>query len=292
MSHPTPAGEILSSRWCGISLKANHYQSVLESRPEVAFFEVHAENYMVDGGAHHHFLKEISSHYPLSVHGVGLSLGTADGIDLDHLERLAKLVETYQPFLVSEHLAWAADNGTYLNDLLPVPLTAESLAIIADNIQRVQDRLGRQILVENPSSYMAFTHSQIPEPDFLMELTEKTRCGLLLDLNNIVVSGSNLGIGSDHWLNTIDPALVHEIHLAGHDSREVDGVTIKIDDHGSRVSDEVLDLYESWLARAGSVPTLIEWDSNIPSLDILTQEALRAEKITSKITQQKGYAHA
>lgn len=288
MSTHKPAGEILSSRRCGISLKADHYQAVLTSRPDVAFFEIHAENYMVEGGAHHHFLRDIASHYPLSIHGVGLSLGTADGIDSGHLERLANLIDRYQPFLVSEHLAWAADNGTYLNDLLPVPLTTESLTIIADNIKRVQDRLGRQILVENPSSYMAFKHSHIPEPDFLMELTAKTECGLLLDLNNIAVSASNLGTQTDCWTKTIDPALVGEIHLAGHDSRVVNGVTIKIDDHGSPISLEVFDLFNAWIARSGAVPTLMEWDSNIPALDVLVQEAVKVDSVIAHQAKQQS----
>ncbi len=266
----------------GISLKAQHYTDVLESRPSVGFFEVHAENYMVDGGPHHHFLSEIRQHYPLSVHGVGMSLGSAEGLDMDHVHRFRTIVETYDPFVVSDHLAWSRTGDTYLNDLLPVPLTHEALAVVVDNIKTLQDALSRQILVENPSSYLGFTHSEMGEADFLAEMAERADCGLLLDANNVFVSARNFGFDATRYIDTLPLNRVGEIHLAGHLTRDIDGVELRIDDHGHPVPDDVWALYADIVGKAGFRPTLVEWDTNIPPLDDLVAEAHKADAVMSR----------
>lgn len=256
----------------GCSLKPAHYQTILERDAKVDFFEIHAENYMHDGGAHWQYLDQISEKHAISLHGVGLSLGSADGLDPFHLERFRTVFERTRPALVSEHLAWSVSGGVYLNDLLPLPLTRESLAIVTDNVKRVQDKIGVAILVENPSLYVGFSHSEIPETDFLSYLADRSGCGLLLDINNVVVSASNLGFDARDYLHAFDVDRVGEIHLAGHVTRSVDGAIVKIDDHGSHVSDEVLDLYADVVAKSGTRPTLIEWDANIPAFPVFEQQ--------------------
>lgn len=262
----------------GIGLKSQHYGKILDEKPPVSFFEIHAENYMVEGGAHHRILSEIAKDYPLSVHGVGLSLGSVEGIDDNHLERLATVVDRYKPWLVSEHLAWSVSGGTYLNDLLPIPYTQESLDVVVANVSKAQDRIGRQILVENPSSYMAFDSSSMLELDFLISLTINSGCGLLVDVNNIYVSACNNGWSAEDYINAIPGDLVGEIHLAGHTKRDIEGTILRIDDHGSPVCDEVWKLYANLVARIGMRPTLVEWDNDIPSLDIWVGQAQMAQK--------------
>lgn len=263
----------------GVSLKSQYYQLVLENAPSVAFFEIHAENYMIGGGAHHRFLEAIAEKYPLSIHGVGMSLGSAEGIDADHIQRFKDLVDRYNPTLVSEHLAWSVEGGHYLNDLLPLPLNKDSLQTVVDNVKTVQDALGQRILIENPSSYMAFAVSNIPEVEFLTNVAEQTECGLLLDVNNVFVSGKNMGWSAEDYIDSVPVDLVGEIHLAGHLIREVDGVELRIDDHGSAVSDDVWALYERLVKRSGAKATLIEWDNNIPDFDVLQTEADKAYRI-------------
>jgi len=270
----------------GVGLKTQHYDDVLSSKPALAFFEVHAENYMMPGGAHHRYLEAISETYPLSLHGVGMSLGSAEGLDKAHLRQFKALVERYRPWLVSEHLAWSRMGGTYLNDLLPLPLNQHSLEVVRDNVNAMQDAIGRRILVENPSSYLAFTGSDMPEIEFLVALAERTGCGLLLDVNNVFVSGKNMEWNVSAYLENVPAALVGEIHLAGHVTKEVDGQTIRIDDHGSRVSEDVWDLYESLVGRIGPRPTLIEWDSDIPTFDELLEEAGRAREVMNCVLAQ------
>ncbi len=262
----------------GIGLKAQHMAEILEERPALGFLEIHAENYMGDGGAPHRWLSAIAEHYPLSVHGVGLSLGGAQPLDGGHLEKLARVVERYRPRLVSEHLAWSVMGGHYLNDLLPIPYDEESLAIVADHVGQVQDRLGRPILVENPAVYVAFD-STLAEPQFLSELVGRTGCGLLVDLNNIHVSHRNVGLEIETYLDALPRHAVGEIHLAGHHVRRIGNSEILIDDHGSAVRAEVWDLYRQAVARFGAVPTLIERDSDIPALSVLLEEAGTANRI-------------
>jgi len=262
----------------GIGLKAQHMAEILETRPALGFLEIHAENYMGDGGAPHRWLSAIAEHYPLSVHGVGLSLGGAQPLDLDHLEKLASLVEQYEPRLVSEHLAWSVMGGHYLNDLLPIPYDEESLALVAAHVEQVQDRLGRQILIENPAVYVAFDGT-LAEPQFLAELARRTGCGLLLDVNNIYVSHHNVGLEIEPYLDTLPRQAVGEIHLAGHHVRRIGDAEIRIDDHGSAVCTEVWDLYRQAVARFGAVPALIERDSDIPALSVLLEEVETADRI-------------
>lgn len=264
----------------GIGLKREHYRSIIESRPAVGWFEVHAENYMGAGGPPHRALEAIRRDYPLSIHAVGLGLGSADPLDTAHLTRLRQLIDRYEPGLVSEHLTWSTIDGCYLGDLLPIPYDDETLAHLADRVSRTQDWLGRSILIENPSGYVGFAETTMDEADFLVELATRTGCGLLLDINNIAVGAANLGFCSLGYMQRIPPALVGEIHLAGHRTEIRENMMLRVDDHGSAVGEEVWNLYRWFLRRAGhGMPTLIEWDNNIPPLDRLMAEAERANHI-------------
>lgn len=263
----------------GIGLKAQHYQEILESGPALGWFEVHPENYMGAGGAPHHYLTRIRERYPLSLHGVGMSLGSAVPPDRDHLARLKTLVDRYEPGLVSEHLAWSAFDGVFLNDLLPLPLTYETLSHVVTHVDEVQETLGRRVLIENPSTYVRARGDEMIEPDFLTELARRTGCGLLLDINNVYVSACNHDFDAKTYLERIEPELVGEIHLAGHAVERVAGGELRIDDHGSQVCEAVWALYGGFIARAGVKPTLIEWDTDVPSLGTLQDEARRAQAI-------------
>jgi uncharacterized protein (UPF0276 family) len=263
----------------GIGLRFPHHRHVAETRPATAWFEVHAENYMA-GGAPLAYLETIRRDYPISLHAVGLSLGSADPLDADHLARLKTLTDRIQPGLVSDHMSWSAIDGVYLADLLPLPYTEEALAVVADNIDRVQTALGRAILVENPSTYLSFTASIIDEPEFLAELARRTGCGILCDVNNIYVSARNLGADPYDYFPALVAAPIGEIHLAGHAVRQLDGAQeIRIDDHGSAVAPEVWALYAHALSLFGPVPTLIEWDTGIPAFSVLEVEAAQARQL-------------
>lgn len=277
-SHPTLG--------VGIGLRAPHVAEVLATRPALGWLEVHAENYM-GGGPALVALEQLRSDYPLSIHGVGLSLGSAEALNTRHLARLRRLVQRLEPALVSEHLAWSIAEGLYLNHLLPLPYTEETLDIVAQHITQTQDVLQRRILLENPSNYLRFAHSVIPEPEFLSALVQRTGCGLLCDVNNIYVSSCNLGGDPVAYLDTLPAAAVGEIHLAGHAVNEADGQTIVIDDHGAPVVEAVWALYAEALVRYGPVSTLIEWDTNIPDLAVLRQEAHTATQY-----QQQAREHA
>ncbi len=270
--HPIPAS-------AGIGLRFPHHALVRESRPAVGWLEVHSENYLGGGKPLEH-LDAIRRDYPISLHGVGLSLGSAEGIDARHLARLARLVERIEPALVSEHLAWSISDGRYHGELLPLPLTEESLDVVCRNVDAMQQGLGRRVLVENPSSYLQFRHSSIPEWEFLTALATRTGCALLCDVNNVFVSASNLGFDAAEYLAHLRADLVAEIHLAGHRQRRLeDGRTIRIDDHGSRVCAEVWELYARATRLFGPVPTLIEWDTNVPALCVLLEEAAKADAV-------------
>ncbi|HZT21185.1 MAG TPA: DUF692 domain-containing protein [Dongiaceae bacterium] len=265
----------------GIGLRAPHLASVVAAPPAVGFLEVHAENYM-GGGPGLRALERLGGERALSLHGVGLSLGGTEGPEPEHLERLAGLAGRLEPALVSEHLSWSAAEGVYLNDLLPLPYTEEALEVVARHVERVQERLGRPILLENPSSYLAYCHSTIPEPAFLAALAERTGCGILCDLNNIVVSARNLGFAPLAYLDGLPGAAIGEYHLAGHSAQAVAGREILIDDHGSAVSAEVWALYGAALRRFGWRPTLIEWDSRLPALPVLLAEAGTADALAAE----------
>jgi uncharacterized protein (UPF0276 family) len=263
----------------GIGLRAPHVAEVLATRPGVAWLEVHAENYF-GGGPAVRALGRIRADYPIALHGVGLSVGGADDPDAGHLRRLRRLADALEPLLVSEHLSWSSVGDTYLNHLLPLPYTEESLACVADHVTRAQGALGRRILLENPSAYLRFVDSTIPEPEFLGEIARRTGCGLLCDVNNLHVSAHNLGFDPIAYLDAFPAPAVSEIHLAGHSANDADGRTILIDDHGSRVAADVWRLYACAIARFGARPTLIEWDTDIPPLAVLLDEAHHADRVS------------
>lgn len=268
----------------GIGLKAEHYRDVLETRPDLGFFEVHAENYMGDGGPPHHYLTAIRSNYPLSLHGVGLSIGGAGPLDREHLERLRALNDRYAPGLFSEHLAWSSHGAEYLADLLPLPYTRETLQRVCDHIDETQFAMGRQMLLENPASYLSFEESSYGEADFIAEIARRTGCGLLLDINNVFVSAKNLGSSAVDYLAAYPLERVHEIHLAGHDA--VDDGALLIDAHGSDVAGEVWSLFECVIARTGPLPTLIERDNRVPALAVLAGEARHADGILMRFGKE------
>ena len=268
----------------GISLKAVHYSEILNNRPDLGWFEVHPENYMGKGGLPHKYLTAIRESYPLSMHGVGMSLGSWDGVDQNHLDALAELVMRYQPQQVSEHLSWSQFNGIFLNDLLPLPYHKESLKLMSRNIERVQEALGRKILIENPSAYIDYHESSWSEPEFLKELVSRTGCGLLLDVNNIYVSACNQGFDSYQYLESIPFEAIAEIHLSGHTLQKIGEWDIRIDDHGSMVKEPVWDLFRHTLGKLEQArPVLIEWDTDIPDLNTLQDEAARSDNIIKSV---------
>ncbi|MBK8175429.1 MAG: DUF692 domain-containing protein [Rhodospirillales bacterium] len=260
----------------GIGFRTPHAAAILASRPAVGFLEVHAENYM-GGGARVAQLAELRREWPISLHGVGLSLGSAEGIDGRHCDRLADLADRIEPLIVSEHLSWSISAGVYFNDLLPLPYSEETLCIVAGNVARTQDRLQRALLIENPSAYLRFTTSTMDEADFLCELVRRTGCGLLCDVNNIYVSSANLGGDPVAWIDRLPADAVGEIHLAGHCVNDADGQPVVIDDHGSRVSDAVWSLYAHAVRRFPHALALIEWDTRLPDLSVLVGEAATAD---------------
>jgi uncharacterized protein (UPF0276 family) len=262
----------------GIGLRAPHIAQVLAERPPVPWFEVHSENYFCAGGASHAALERIRRDYPLSLHGVGLSLGSADALDLDHLATLRRLVDRYQPALVSDHICWGAIGAVHLNDLLPLPCTTEALELMVSRVQQVQEVLGREFLVENVSSYLSFRDAEMPESAFVAELVRRSGCGLLLDVNNVYVNSINQGFDPSAYLRAMPHGLVREIHLAGFTRKEHLSVPLLIDSHSQPVADAVWSLYEEALVLCGPQPTLIEWDQDIPELDVLLAEASRAEE--------------
>lgn len=260
----------------GTSLKPQHFRDILGQPRRTGWFELHTENLMGAGGLLHHYLGEIRKDYPFSLHGVGLSLGSAGGIDERHLERIKAVVDRYQPFLVSEHVAWTETGGLYMADLLPLPYTPEALDCMARNVDRMQTALGREILVENPSGYDRFGWREMSEPEFLNALASRTGCGILLDVNNVHVAGANLGFDAADYILQIEARRVGQIHLAGHCAKCFGGDHILIDDHGSVTAPEVWRLYRLALDHVGPVPTLIEWDSNLPEFAVLAGQAARA----------------
>jgi uncharacterized protein (UPF0276 family) len=275
----------------GIGLRARHVGELLARRPAVPWVEVHAENYMADARALAS-LEAVRREYPVSLHGVGLSLGSAGPLDRHHLDRLRRLADIIEPCLVSEHLSWSTRGGAYLNHLLPLPYTLETLGVVAAHVEEVQERLARRILVENPSNYLRFRHSAMPEAEFLAELTRRTGCGLLCDVNNVYVSAWNVGLDAEAYLDALPASAVGEMHLAGHVANDADGQTILIDDHGSPVAAPVWRLFGRALERFGSRPTLIEWDTDIPELDVLLGEARTAEAVLAVAVRKDGRARA
>ncbi|NEK18459.1 MNIO family bufferin maturase [Rhizobium leguminosarum] len=264
----------------GTSFKHEHFAAIAAEGPHRGFFEVHAENYMGAGGPPHRVLEQIRRDNPVSLHGVCMSIGGPQPLDRAHLERFRSLVERYEPALVSEHLAWSTHRTTFLNDLLPLPYTRESLARVCEHIEEVQETIRRPILLENPSTYVTFRQSTMSETDFIRAIVRRTGCGLLLDINNVFVSATNHGFSALDYLSAFPLVAVGEIHLAGHaEQTDDEDELLLIDSHDGPVADAVWKLYEIVIGRGGPIPTLIEWDSNIPDWPILRAEALAAQTI-------------
>jgi len=262
----------------GIGLRAPHHAELARRRPPLDFLEVHSENFFAEGGPARASLERFRADYALSLHGVGLSLGSVDPLDDEHLGRLAALVRRFDPLLVSEHLCWSSAGGRHANDLLPLPFTREALDHVVARIGRVQEALGREILVENVSSYLAFPGAEMPEWEFVAEAARRSGSRVLLDVNNVYVNAANHGFDARRYLDAIPAGLVGEIHLAGHEARE----GLLVDTHGARVCDAVWSLYERAVARFGARPTLVEWDTDIPELDVLLDEAATADAIVAR----------
>ena len=272
----------INKRGTGIGLRTPHYQAILDLLPDLDFLEVHSENYFNPNSKNYFYLEQIAQHYPLSFHGIGLSLGSSEKISQNHLNKLKDLVDRFQPALISDHLSWSSLHNQFFNDLLPIPYTQESLQRFVANVNQVQDHLQRQILIENPSSYLEYKNIEMEEPEFINEIISQTGCGLLLDLNNIYVSATNHQYSVDKYLNIINEKAVQEIHLAGFTQKQVNNSTILIDTHSTYVSDQVWDIYRKYINKSQTdAITLIEWDLEIPALDQLIAEKSKAQQITN-----------
>jgi len=277
----------------GTSFKPEHLAAIAAEAGPQGFFEVHAENYMGAGGPPHRALERVRRDHPISLHGVCMSLGGPEPLDREHLKRFKALVDRYEPALVSEHLAWSTHAETYLNDLLPLPYTSATLSYVCDHVDQMQNAIGRPILLENPSTYVLFAESSMSETDFIGEISRRTSCGLLLDINNVFVSATNHGFSALEYLRDFPIAEVGEIHLAGHAEEEDDeGELLLIDSHDGPVAGAVWQLYEIVIARCGPIPTLIEWDSNIPDWPVLRAEALAAQAILDRYGNAGEASHA
>jgi uncharacterized protein (UPF0276 family) len=267
----------------GVGFKPEHFAGLLAADQPIGFVEIHAENYMGAGGLPHAQLHALAERYALSVHGVALSIGSTQPLDREHLARLKALCERYRPAGFSEHLAWSSHGDVYLNDLLPLPYTEETLRRVIEHVDLLQDTLGRQMLLENPSTYVRFAGSTIPETEFLDAVARRTGCGLLLDVNNVFVSARNHGESAENYLDRFPLAWVREIHLGGHDEQRDDaGAPLLIDAHGTPVADPVWALYTDVIARIGAVATLIEWDNDVPAWPVLAREARTAAGILDR----------
>lgn len=279
----------------GFGLRHPHVLQVIDRPPAVDWVEVHTENYMYPGGPRLRQLEAVRERFQLSFHGVGLSLGSVDEPDRDHLKRIRSLVDRFAPAAVSDHIAWVkapvAAGGASLNDLLPLPCTEEAVAVLARNVGIFQDAIGRQVMIENPSMYLEFTGGELDHAAFVAETVRRAGCGLLLDVNNIHVSAANLGFDAADYLDAMPFDAVGEIHVAGHTSRETPSGVLLLDDHGSRVRDEVWRLYDRALAKTGPVATLMEWDTNIPDLDVLLEEVASAQtRLNAAVSAVRGAA--
>jgi uncharacterized protein (UPF0276 family) len=267
----------------GTSFKHEHLQAIRTERKYDGFFEIHAENYMGAGGLPHRALEHIRTEHPISLHGVCMSIGGPQPLDTSHLDRFRSLVARYEPALISEHLAWSTHETTYFNDLLPLPYTEATLARVADHLDQVQNAVGRPILLENPSTYIAFSESTMSETDFLRELVRRSGSGLLFDVNNVFVSATNQGYSAAGYLAEFPLSHVGEIHLGGHaEQADDEGDLLLIDSHDRKIADPVWTLFESVVARCGPVPTLVEWDSSIPEWSVLRAEAEAAQAILDR----------
>lgn len=285
-----PSGRGTVPARAGAGLKPEHYAEIVETKPDLGFFEIHAENYMGAGGPPHAWLTRIRAIYPLSLHGVGLSIGGEGPLDAEHLNRLSELNHRYQPGLFSEHLAWSTHEGAYFNDLLPLPYDANTLARVVVHIDQVQTALGRTMLLENPASYAEFEASTMSEVDFLDGVAERTGCGLLLDVSNVYISGINNGRDPGAYLDAFPMEHVGEIHLSGYaEDEDGPGVPLLIDAHVAQVPDPVWPYYRRALARCGPVPTLIEWDNDVPDWAVLHADVRRADAALRRAARRSDH---
>jgi len=269
----------------GLCLKPQHYDVILRENPAVGWFEVHAENYLGAGGAPLHYLEKIRQLYPLSIHGVGLSIGSKNGLDKDHLNRVASLIDRYQPESFSEHLAWSTHDNQFLSDLLPLPYTRQTEDIVCNHIDQVQTRIGQRMLLENPSNYLHLADSILSESEFITNVIKRTGCGLLLDVNNVYVSAQNCDYSAEQYIANLPLHCVGEIHLAGHSiDSTVDGKPLLIDAHDREVSEKVWELFAYTLGLSGAVPSLIEWDAEVPEWSVFIEELNRADDFMNKAT--------
>lgn len=276
---PPPCTGFRNSVYVGLGLRSRHYEDILNAPPaNIGWLEVHPENYF-GGGLNKYYLDHIAALYPISLHGVGLSLGSDQPVDQNHIKQFKQLIDRYNPIMVSDHIAWSASGNAHLNDLLPLPYTHETLRRLRDNINQVQDSFGRRILVENPSTYIAFKDNDMSEQDFMNEICAATGCAMLLDINNIFVQSHNHNLDPVRYIMDIDPSHVQEMHLAGHIEKPVGEHSLLIDTHNQEVCEEVWKLYKRAVTKFGKTPTLIEWDQDVPELSILLNEADRAGKI-------------
>jgi hypothetical protein len=273
----------------GVGFKAEHFREIVAAEQPLGFLEIHAENYMGAGGPPHAQLAALRARYALSVHGVGLSIGSMRDLDREHLARVKAVCDRYQPESFSEHLAWSSHGEIYYNDLLPLPYTNETLARVAEHIDRVQETLKREMLLENPSTYLQFAETTIPEVEFLREVSRRTGCGLLLDVNNVFVQARNHNTSAHGYLADFPLERVKEIHLGGHDAQQDDaGAPLLIDAHGTPVADPVWALYADVIARSGPLPSLIEWDNDVPAWPVLRAEAERAQEILDRASRARA----
>ena len=279
--------ESLLSDPAGIGLRHPYYQEILDSKPKLGWFEIHPENYF-GGGINRYFLGKIRQSYPISMHAVGLSLGSSEAVSDDHLRQLKELIDIYEPFIVSDHASWSASGNAHLNDLLPLPYNQETLDALCRNIDKTQTTLKRTILIENPSTYLTFKNNEMSEWEFLNEAARKTGCYLLLDVNNIYVQSQNHNFDPYEYLDNINMEKVREIHLAGHIERDTGHGIILVDTHSRKVKDIVWDMYTHTIKKTGTIPTLIEWDQDFPPLETLLAQADNARKIMKKYSAKGG----
>ncbi|PKH04113.1 hypothetical protein CXF72_02605 [Psychromonas sp. MB-3u-54] len=271
----------------GIGLRGPHYQTLLDELPTLGFLEVHSENYFNLHSQNRFYLEQIANHYPLSFHGIGLSIGSSEDISKAHLQNLKQLIDIFQPALVSDHLSWSSLQGHFFNDLLPVPYTKEALSCFVNNINQIQEHLQRQILIENPSSYLEYNDSEMSEPEFINEIVKQTGCGLLLDLNNVYVSATNNQFSVEKYLDMIDHKTVQEIHLAGFTQKQINNSTLLIDTHSTFVSQSVWDIYQTYMStKKTDALTLIEWDLDIPQMGTLIEEHNKAIRIKGIVLER------
>jgi len=275
-----------SLQGAGIGLRSQHYQTIFETKPDIPWFEVLTDNYMGAGGLPLYHLEKVRNNYPISFHGVGLSLASTDPLNTQYLSKLKQIINRFEPTHVSDHLAWVSVNNHYTHELLPFPYTREAINLIADKINIVQDFIGQSLIVENPSTYLEFNHSEMPEWIFIQEIINETGCKLLIDINNVYVCAINHGFNPIEYISNIPQQHVSEIHLAGYEDRE----THLYDTHGYQIHDEVWNLYEIALSYFDSKPTLIEWDTDIPDFKVLQNEARKAQIFLNQIQHQEQYA--